>query len=60
MQSSKRNNPNFAQVSGYLSKEVAIRFKVLCTTKEVSQTDALEEAVKLWLDKHEFGKEGVA
>jgi ParG len=59
MQSSKRNNPNFAQVSGYLSKEVAIRFKVLCTTKEVSQTDALEEAVKLWLDKHEFGKEGV-
>lgn len=57
---SKRNNPNFAQVSGYLSKEVAIRFKVLCTTKEVSQTDALEEAVKLWLDKHEFGKEAVA
>ncbi|MFB2975332.1 hypothetical protein [Microseira sp. BLCC-F43] len=47
----RRDDPNYAQVSGYINKELAMRFKVACTAKEVSQTDALEEAVRLWLEK---------
>ena len=50
---SRRNDPNYAQVSGYITKELAMRFKIACTAKEVSQTDALEEAVRLWLEENE-------
>ncbi|MEO0685737.1 MAG: hypothetical protein AAFY76_12010 [Cyanobacteria bacterium J06649_11] len=56
---SRRNNPKFAQVSGYIAKEVAMDFKIVCTSQEISQTDALEEAVKLWLEKNKSNK-GVA
>jgi ParG len=49
----RRDDPNYAQVSGYINKELAMRFKLACTAKEVSQTDALEEAVRLWLEKNE-------
>lgn len=55
----RRNNPKFAQVSGYITKEVAMDFKIVCTSQEISQTDALEEAVKLWLEKNKSNK-GVA
>lgn len=49
----KRDDPNYAQVSGYVPKVLALRFKVLCTSEEVSQSEALEEAVALWMQKRE-------
>lgn len=49
----RRKDPNYAQVSGYIDKETAMRFKIACTALEVSQTDALEQAVKLWLKQNE-------
>lgn len=49
----KRDDPNYAQVSGYVPKELALRFKVLCTSEEVSQSEALEEALALWIQKRE-------
>ena len=48
---SRRKDPNYAQVSGYINKDLAMQFKIACTATEVSQTDALEEAVALWLEK---------
>ncbi|MDY7014096.1 MAG: hypothetical protein SVX43_10970 [Cyanobacteriota bacterium] len=53
----RRDDPNFAQVSGYIDKEVVIDFKLACTLLEISQTDALEDAIKLWLEKHEQERE---
>lgn len=50
---SRRQDPNFAQVSGYIDKNLAMQFKIACTATETSQTDALEEAVALWLEKHQ-------
>ncbi len=50
---SRRKDPNYAQVSGYIDKNLAMRFKIACTATEVSQTDALEQAVALWLEKYE-------
>jgi hypothetical protein len=49
----KRDDPNYAQVSGYVPKELARKFKVLCTSEEISQSEALEEAVMLWLREKE-------
>ncbi len=45
----KRDDPNFAQVSGYIAKDKALEFKVACTRRQISQSEALEEAVDKWL-----------
>lgn len=52
----KRDDPNYAQVSGYVPKELALRFKILCTSEELSQSEALEEAIALWMQKKENSK----
>lgn len=44
----RRNNPNFAQVNGYIPKEMALQFKIACTAKEIGMTEGLEQAVSLW------------
>jgi hypothetical protein len=49
----KRDDPNFAQVSGYIPKEKALEFKVICTRRQISQSEALEEAVDKWLEQNE-------
>ncbi len=57
---SRRQDPNFAQISGYINKNLAIQFKIACTATEISQTDALEEAVALWLEKRQQVAQGKA
>lgn len=57
---SRRQDPKFAQVSGYIDKNLAMQFKIACTATEISQTDALEEAVALWLEKHQQVAQGKA
>jgi len=52
----KRDDPNYAQVSGYVPKELALRFKILCTSEEMNQSEALEEALALWIQKREKHK----
>ncbi|MEP1078597.1 hypothetical protein [Leptolyngbya sp. FACHB-8] len=52
MAASRRADPGFAQVSGYVAKEIALQFKAQCTMLETSQSEALEEALKLWLEKN--------
>lgn len=52
----RRGDPNYAQVSGYLPKELVLQFKIACTAKEVSITDALEQAVQLWLAQNQQSK----
>jgi hypothetical protein len=47
----KRDDPNYSQVSGYILKEIALRFKVTCTEQEITQSEALQEAVLLWMEK---------
>lgn len=47
----KRDDPNYSQVSGYIPKEIALRFKVVCTEQEITQSEALEEAVLSWIEK---------
>lgn len=46
---SKRDDPNYQQISGHIPKEMATEFKVACTRKGVSHSDGLEQAIALWL-----------
>jgi hypothetical protein len=46
---SKRDDPNYQQISGHIPKEMATEFKVACTRKGVSHSDGLEQAIDLWL-----------
>ncbi len=49
----KRDDPNYSQVSGYRPKAKALKFKVACTALQITQSDALDEAISLWLEKQE-------
>ena len=53
----KRDDPNYAQVSGYIPKGLARKFKTLCTSEEISQSEALEVAVMMWLREKETSSE---
>ncbi|MBE9117218.1 hypothetical protein IQ249_15060 [Lusitaniella coriacea LEGE 07157] len=47
----KRDDPKYAQVSGYIPKKLALKFKANCTMQETDQSEALERAITLWLEE---------
>lgn len=49
MAGGKRENPKYAQVSGFIPKDLALQFKATCMLQETTQSEALENAVRLWL-----------
>jgi len=49
----KRDDPNYAQVSGHVPVEVAREFGVLCAIKQITKSEALEEAMKLLLEQNQ-------
>lgn len=46
---SRRKDPNYIQVSVDLPKVLALKLKSVCVMNEVSQSEAVEEAVIAWL-----------
>lgn len=54
---SKRKKPNYAQVSGYVQKDKALKFKINCTALQITQSEALDEAISLWLEKNKSSKD---
>ena len=57
MAGGKRDDPSYSQVSGYIPKRLALKFKAACTMNETTQSEALEEAVKAWLKKLEVSNQ---
>ena len=51
MAGGKRDDPSYAQVSGYIPKKLALKFKAACTMRETTQSEALEKAVEAWLQQ---------
>ena len=51
MAGGKRDDPDYAQVSGYIPKKLALKFKAACTMRETTQSEALERAVESWLQQ---------
>lgn len=53
MAASRRADPDFTQVSGYVPKKLALDFKVAFTRAEINQSEALEAAIALWVQQQE-------
>lgn len=46
---SRRRDPNYMQACGDLPKPLALKLKSVCVMREISQSEALEAAVIMWL-----------
>jgi len=46
---SRRKDPNYMQACGDLPKPLALKLKSVCAMRELSQSEALEQAVIMWL-----------
>ncbi len=53
MAGGKRDDPNYLQVSGFIPKELALKFKATCMLQETTQSEALEEAIRLWMEQQQ-------
>ena len=51
LMASRRRDPAYSQVSVYVPKELAVDFKVACTRAGINQSEAMEEAISLWIQK---------
>lgn len=45
----KRNDPNYAQVTGHIPKDLSIQFRMACTTKGLNLSEGLEASIVQWL-----------
>lgn len=46
---SKRDDPNYSQISGHIPIDMTMEFKIACTRRRVSHSDGLQQAIALWL-----------
>ena len=46
----KRNDPNYKQVIGYVHIDTASEFRSLCVKKGLNVSEAMETALKTWID----------
>ena len=49
----RRKDPNYAQVTSHIPKELAKRLKIYCTEEETTITEAVETAIEEFLDKRQ-------
>ncbi|GAX39013.1 hypothetical protein [Nodularia sp. NIES-3585] len=47
----RRNNPDYTQLTALVPKELGKKFRLYCTDQEIQLTDAIEEAVREYLQK---------
>lgn len=48
----KRGDNQYRQVSGYVEKNKAIKFKSACALLEIDQSEALEQMIAQWLSEN--------
>jgi len=53
MAASKRKDPDYLQVSGYVPKPLALRFKGFCTMQELEISEVLAELIEGWVKNQE-------
>ncbi|NEP14437.1 MAG: hypothetical protein F6J86_16880 [Symploca sp. SIO1B1] len=46
----KRDDPNYMQIAGDVKKQTGLRFKAICTLKQISVGEGLEQAMTMWLN----------
>ncbi len=47
----KRRSEDYQQVSGYVRKNLAVKFKTYCKAKELEISEVLEEMIEKWLSE---------
>ena len=50
LMATKRKDPDYEQVSGYVHKDIALKFRIFCMTERLTQSDALEQALNFWIE----------
>jgi hypothetical protein len=45
----RRKNPDYRQVSGHIPMNMYRKFKSICALRDVSQSEALEQAINVWM-----------
>ena len=50
LMATKRNDPDYEQVSGYVHKDLALKFRIICMTERITQSELLEEALKILIE----------
>lgn len=53
MAASKRKDPDYQQVSGYIPKPLALKFKGFCTMQELEISEVLAELIESWVKEQE-------
>ena len=53
---SKRHDPDYAQISGYIPKELALKFKSVCVAQDISISEVLERIIQDWLAAQQQNK----
>jgi hypothetical protein len=52
---SKKSDPNYEEVRGHVPKNLARRFKALCTEKGIDYGSGLEAALEWWIKQQGKG-----
>jgi hypothetical protein len=50
LMATRRKDPDYEQVSGYVHKDLALKFRIICMTERLTQSDALEQALRFWIE----------
>ena len=50
LMATKRSDPDYEQVSGYVHKDIALKFRIFCMTERLTQSYALEQALSFWIE----------
>ncbi len=53
MAASKRKDPDYQQVSGYIPKPLALKFKGFCTMQELEISEVLSGLIEGWVKDQE-------
>ena len=49
----KRKNPDYHQLCVYVPKHLAVKFKTICTSKELEQSEVITSFITKWLEEIE-------
>src|SRR3712207_7804502 len=49
----KRNNPNYNQMTAYVPKDISVKFKTLCTAKQLEQSEVITSLIVRWIEEQE-------
>jgi hypothetical protein len=53
MAASKRKDPDYQQISGYIPKHLALKFKGFCTMQELEISEVLADLIADWVRQQE-------